>query len=622
MGASSPSRRRGRGPLVVALLALGAVGGAAWWYVAPDAASVDAAPTWKVVRGPLRISVTEGGSLQSLKSATIVSEVEGETKIVAIVPEGTVLTADDVEKGRVLVELDSSEIRNKLNRQEISVSDAQAGVVQATGALDIQVNQGASDVRKADLDVRFARLDLDKYLGAAVAEKVLASRSADGRRALPDLKALAEDPAIEGEALQSERKLKSEIDLADEEVSRARQKLAGTQTLLAKGYVSQDELVADKLALKRQEVALDQAKTAIALFTTYEFPKEVEKLWSDLLEAEETLGRVRKQADSARSQAEAELRGRQEKLRLEKDQFAKLERQLAACVIKATTPGLVVYASSEDRGDWHDGQPIQQGTSIRERQAIISIPDATRMGVRVNVHESALDKVRVGQTVSILVDAYADRPFAGRIEKLGTMPNAANRWQNPDLKVYATDIVLESPLATLRPGMSAKVEILVKELDSTLAVPVQAVGWTSGTPAVWVRRGDAFEPHPVRQGLSNERFVEILDGIAEGDVVSLAPPKEAARPGGNDAGRKGGPGGKGGRPKEGAPAAAAGAGMAASTDGAKPGGMDGGMDGSDAGPAAAPTAVPAPGAVPGPNAAPAADAVTPAGTTTSRTSGS
>ncbi len=529
----SPPRRKGFGPILAVVLVLAAAGGAAWWFLSPTAKSVDSVPTFKVVRGPLRISVTEGGSLQSLKSETIVSEVEGETKIAGIVPEGTVVTAEDVANGRVLVELDSSEIRNKLNRQEIAVSDAAAGVAQSRGALDIQLNQGASDVRKADLDVRFARLDLDKYLGAPVAEKVLASRNADGKRVLPEAKSLAEDPALEGEALQQARKLRSEIDLSDEEVSRARDKLAGTEKLLSKGYVSQDELVADRLALKRQEVSFDQAKTALTLFSTYEFPKQVEKLWSDLLEAEETLGRVRKQTDSSRSQAEAELKGREEKSRLEKEQFALLERQLAACVIKARTPGMVVYASSEDRGDYRDGQPIQQGTSIRERQAIISIPDPKRMGVRINVHESSLDKVKVGQSALVTIDAFPDRPLAGRIEKVATLPSGSNRWQNPDLKLYPTDVVLDDPPASLRPGMSARVEILVKDIEATLAVPVQAVGYAGGKPTIWVREGTLFTPRTASLGLSNDRFTEVLGGVSDGDLVSLAPPKESQKPGGS-----------------------------------------------------------------------------------------
>lgn len=608
----SPPPRKGFGPLLAVLVVLAAAGGAGWWFLGPDAKSTDAVPTFKVVRGPLRISVTEGGSLQSLKSAVIESEVEGSTKIVAIIPEGASITADDVAKGRMLVELDSSEIRTKLNRQEISVSDALASLAQSTGALDIQLNKNASDIRKADLDVRFARLDLDKYLGAAVAEKALASKNDEGRRVLPDVTALAADAALEGEALQEERKLKSEIDLSDEEVSRARDKLAGTEKLLSKGYVSQDERVADRLALKRQEVALDQAKTALSLFLTYAFPKQVEKLWSDLLEAEETLGRVRKQADSSRNQAAADRKGKEEKLRLEKDQFEKLERQLAACVIKATTPGLVVYASSEDRGDWREGQPIQAGTSVREREAIISIPDPKRMGVKVNVHESALDKVKVGQAVVVIVDAFADRPLAGHIERLATLPSGANRWQNPDLKLYPTDIVLDDPPANLRPGMSARVEILVKDLESTLAVPVQAIGYAGGKPAIWVRSGTAFSPRPVKLGLANDRFTEVLDGVADGDVVSLAPPKESKSAGGSSD-RRGPKGDAKGAPK--APDAAM-TGAAAIEGTTTKGASDAGPSSDSKSGAAGGAGVPA---APGASAVPATSAGAPAPTSVTPT---
>ena len=505
---------------------------------------------------------------------------------------GTNITDEDVANGRVIVELDSSELRNKLNRQEISVSDAAAALAQSKGALDIQLNQNASDVRKADLDVRFARLDLDKYLGASVAEKVVSSKGADGRRVLPDVKALAEDAALEGEALQQTRKLKSEIDLADEEVSRARDKLAGTERLLAKGFVSQDELVADRLALKRQDVALDQAKTALALFAAYEFPKQVERLASDLLEAEETRLRVTKQAESAESQARADLKGKEEKLRLENDQFALLQRQAAACTIRAKNAGLVVYASSLENNDYRDGQPIQAGTAVREREAIISIPDPKRMGVKVNVHESALDKVKLGQAVFVVVDAFADRPLVGRIDKLSTLPNASNRWQNPDLKVYTTDIVLDDAPAVLRPGMSAKVEILVQDIESTLSVPVQAIGYAGGKPAVWRRTGGDFIATPVQLGLSSDRFAQVLDGLAEGDVVLLSPPKDAKRAEGSP--RGGGP--------SGAPRAGRGGGGM--------GGGDAGMKPSDAGPAAIPAAG-TPGAAPSP--APVPSTTTPVG---------
>src|SRR5207249_2198797 len=136
---------------------------------------------------------------------------------------------------------------------------------------EIQKNQNESDLRKAGLDVDFARLDLDKYLGAEIAAKAAALEKGttdDGVRAL------SAEAALGGEALQQLRKLRSDIDLAREEVKRAESKLQWTEKLLEKGYVSKEEHEADRLALKRQQVALEQADTAAALFKTYEFLKQ------------------------------------------------------------------------------------------------------------------------------------------------------------------------------------------------------------------------------------------------------------------------------------------------------------------------------------------------------------
>ena len=280
-----PARRPflARAAAALGLLALASCGGEG------DADS----PTWTVRRGPLRISVSEGGSLQSLKPVQIASQVEGQAKIISIIPEGTVVTDADVAAGKVLVELDSSDLRQKLNRQQIAQTDADSGVAQARAALDIQRQQNESDERKAGLDVRFAELDLDKYLGRCVAQCAVALPAGTSYADL------AKAEGLEGEALQSMRKLRSDIDLATEEVTRAKDRLAATQRLLEKEYVSKDEEVADRLALKRKEVELEQAKTALDLFLAYEFPKEVEKRRSDLREAGEVLARVRAQGASA-----------------------------------------------------------------------------------------------------------------------------------------------------------------------------------------------------------------------------------------------------------------------------------------------------------------------------------
>ena len=82
----------------------------------------------------LKVTVVEGGNLQSLKSVQITSQVEGQAKIISIVPEGTLVTPEDVAAGKVLVELDSSDLRDRLNRQELSVADATSAVTQGQAA--------------------------------------------------------------------------------------------------------------------------------------------------------------------------------------------------------------------------------------------------------------------------------------------------------------------------------------------------------------------------------------------------------------------------------------------------------------------------------------------------------
>ena len=72
------------------------------------------------VRGDLTISVTESGDIKAINSEDIKSEVEGRTTIISIVDEGTYITLEDVNNGKILVELDSSEIEQKLMQQKVT----------------------------------------------------------------------------------------------------------------------------------------------------------------------------------------------------------------------------------------------------------------------------------------------------------------------------------------------------------------------------------------------------------------------------------------------------------------------------------------------------------------------
>jgi len=93
---------------------------------------------YTVSRGDMAITVNEGGDIKAVNSVDIRSEVEGRNSIINIVPEGTYITKEDVEQGKVLVELDSSKIKENLSREEIEFASAQATLTEAQESYEIQ----------------------------------------------------------------------------------------------------------------------------------------------------------------------------------------------------------------------------------------------------------------------------------------------------------------------------------------------------------------------------------------------------------------------------------------------------------------------------------------------------
>src|SRR2546421_8724848 len=138
--------------------------------------SAHSGATFAVRRGPLDISVLEGGSIQALESQEIKCEVrvgyQG-TKILKIVEEGYFVTEDDLKTNKVLVELDSSDIKKQIIQEEIQFQSAMANLTDAQQGYEIQLGQNASDISAAEQKARFARLDLDKFLGGDVAGSVI-----------------------------------------------------------------------------------------------------------------------------------------------------------------------------------------------------------------------------------------------------------------------------------------------------------------------------------------------------------------------------------------------------------------------------------------------------------------
>ncbi len=154
-----------------------------------------------------------------------------------------------------------------------------------------------------------------------------------------------------------------------------------------------------------------------------------------------------------------------------------------------------------------------------------SLPNTAEMIVEVRVHEASVDKVRAGQRATITAEPFPDKTFHGQVLSVAPLPDAQRSYLSPDIKVYTTKVSIEDSHDSLRPGMSAKVEILVEQLDDVLMVPVQVVANRGGRKVCYIATDRGPEERQVQTGAFNDSFVEIVSGLEVGENVLLSPPR-------------------------------------------------------------------------------------------------
>lgn len=567
---------------------------AAFWLTRPGETALDAT-TFEAERGLLRISVTEGGEAESTEAQEIRSEVEGGTTILNIVEEGYRVTEEDIENEKILVELDSSQLEDDLTQQQIEYENALASLTEAQEQHAITLSQNESNIHEAELNLKFAQMDVHEYLGQELGEEVLTEvrdeqdsdflaaasgdnlgsggnptadtgagetdsedldpenidvEDLDSGESLPipedfdseepqfemdlEYQSLLDDDRLGGSAQQSLRDLESEITVAEEELSQDETQYEWTVELADEGFVTSDEQEQDRLALQRSEIDLRSRETEQELFINYEFPQQLEDLVSQYQQAHRELDRTRRQAAAETAQAEAQLRSRKARYEMQEERVEELEEQIEACVITAEREGLVVYATGDGRGGNDD--LIEEGTEVRERQEILTIPDMNNMAVEVDVHEAEVNRLAEGQPARITVDAYSDEVLTGEVTRVALVPDSGHRWLNPDLRLFPTTVSIEGSYEWFRPGMTSEVEIIVNELEDVVYVPMQAVVSHGDRHYVYVVEAGQAAARPVETGDYNDRFIHIKEGLEEGEEVLLRPPRpDGAEEDGQDA---------------------------------------------------------------------------------------
>ncbi|MBA3314675.1 MAG: efflux RND transporter periplasmic adaptor subunit [Planctomycetaceae bacterium] len=438
-------------------------------------------------RAPFRMAVRSGGAVNSLKSVTLTSKVEGTTTIISIVPEGTM-----VKEGDLLVELDASTLVESEKQQVIAVTQADAALKKAEEGLAIQKGQNESDKAAAELALLLANLDLEKW--------------------------------IKGDYPQQVSKQEGLVKVAEEELERAKEVYEYSKRLGQKGFVSSNQLEADRIAMTKAEINVEAERDLLRVLKDYSNKRSVEEFTSLAAEAERAIERVERQGIAAIAQFQADLDAARLTLDVEKEKLERARTQIANSKIYAPQAGEVIYAVEDGgRGDQED--VIKEGASIRERKPIINLPDLSQMKVDVRIHESLVSRVRTGLPARIRIDAVPGKVFRGKVLSVSSVPVNGD-WMRPDLKEYACAVSIDytpGEDAQLKPGLTAEVEIIVQERPDVLQVQFQSIVTAGQTRYAYVLENGKAVRREVVTGAANDTHVEILDGIAEGEKVILNP---------------------------------------------------------------------------------------------------
>lgn len=191
----------------------------------------------------------------------------------------------------------------------------------------------------------------------------------------------------------------------------------------------------------------------------------------------------------------------------------RLEQELAYATITAPIDGVVLQR------DLNPGAAAASVASVTGGTVLMTIADTSQMHLLGIVDENEIARVRVGMPARIRTETYPDRLFPGRVRKIASLGDRKN-----NVTSFKVEVTVLEGIDALWPRMSADADIVAEVHDNALVLPEAALLYKGNDVMVEALAHASparLRQQAVRVGISQKERVEILDGLAEGDVVKL-----------------------------------------------------------------------------------------------------
>jgi HlyD family secretion protein len=318
-------------------------------------------------------------------------------------------------------------------------------------------------------------------------------------------------------------------------------------------------LRAARSQLEQARVQAESAATALKL--AQETLRRQRDLWAQGLTTREALEKAEAEAKLREIElAERQAQVRTLERRIEQEQATLEGARYDLSKVRITSPidGIVTRRNIEE------GETVVVGTMNNPGTVLLTIADMSVIEAEVEVDETDIPSIRIGQPAVVTIDAIRDRKLRGRVTEVGNSPiqvspAAGAGQQATNFKVVVT---LDEPVPEVRPGFTCTAEITTATRDNVVAVPIQALavrevvydrsgrivrpreeprrGGRSAVPAasaqelppgytrreeegVFVVRDGTVEFVPVKTGIAGDRYFEVLSGLRPGDRVVTGP---------------------------------------------------------------------------------------------------
>lgn len=290
--------------------------------------------------------------------------------------------------------------------------------------------------------------------------------------------------------------------------------LASARKTLEKMEIEEREKL-ENLVIDEESSKVDESKARRAA----ELPEvlssriDVEKLKHDLSLAVAKREMSSLKVQQQRSDMTNKLQTQRNAIRDLEQRLAELQQSIDAMTVMATKAGLVVYHEM-----W--GRKPAIGESAYLGQTLLEIPDLTHMEVLVSVDEPDAGRIAQGQEVEFRLDANPERNFRGKVSELGRIFHAESRMK-PTTVFDAQVTTLDPDPEIMRPGMTAKVRIIINRADEALLVPEKALTYQGEQVYVRLVKDGRMRRQQVEIGRRAGGFYEVLKGLSAGDRVAI-----------------------------------------------------------------------------------------------------